>query len=105
MRKNSKVHFLTSYVEYLMDNGIRSEEYYVGDASRFIRYLLANVTEKDVINFIEQSAQGVTYKLRLQKTLKRFFTFAAQNLAIKTLPQINKEMLLASNQEQKLDSS
>ena len=46
LRKNSKVHFLTSYVEYLMDNGIRSEEYYVGDASRFIRYLLANVTEK-----------------------------------------------------------
>ena len=51
MHRSSKVHFLTAYVEYLMNKGIRSEEYYVGDASRFIRFLLANITENDVRDF------------------------------------------------------
>lgn len=41
MGKRATIHFLTAYVEYLLDQGIRSEEYYLGDASRFLRFLLS----------------------------------------------------------------
>lgn len=92
MPKNSKVHFLTSYVEYLLDQGVRSEEYYVGDASRFIRYLLANTTEEDVSMFIEESAHTTSYRGRLRKTLRRFFVFANENLAIENLPLVQKKL-------------
>src|SRR5690554_4559255 len=85
MSKNSKVHFLTAYVEYLMDNGVRSEEYYLGDASRFIRYLLANCSENDLLLYIEQSAKSPAYRIRLEKTLKKFFAFASERLAINEL--------------------
>ncbi len=91
MRKSSKVHFLTSYVEYLLDAGIRSEEYYVGDASRFLRYLLANITEKDVIGFIDHSAKTDSYKNRLKKTLRKFFNFGSEKLAIENLSVILKK--------------
>lgn len=85
MHKSSKVHFLTAYVEYLLDTGIRSEEYYLGDASRFMRYLLANITVEDVNAFINHSAQTASYKNRLQKTLKKFFVFGNEILAIENL--------------------
>jgi|SRR5690554_1624394 len=90
MKKHSKVHFLTGYVEYLLDSGIRSEEYYLGDASRFLRFLLANSTEEDVKRFIEQSAMSPYYKQRLEKTLRRFFVFCVERLAIEC-PQKQKK--------------
>ena len=82
MSKNVKVHFLTAYVEYLFDNGIRSEEYYLGDASRFMRYLLANATEEDVQRYIRDAGRSPSYQDRLEKTLKRFFLFASERLAV-----------------------
>jgi len=88
--KGSKVHFLTAYVEYLLDIGIRSEEYYLGDASRFIRYLLSNVTIEDVNAFIDHCAQTASYKNRLQKTLKRFFMFGNEILAIDNFANLIK---------------
>ncbi|HHY09111.1 MAG TPA: hypothetical protein GX528_00950 [Firmicutes bacterium] len=91
MQRCSKVHFLTSYVEYLLDAGIRSEEYYVGDASRFLRYLLANITEDDVLNFINYSAQTASYKSRLKKTLRKFFNFGSEKLALENLSLILKK--------------
>lgn len=91
MHKSSKIHFLTAYVEYLLDHGVRSEEYYVGDASRFLRYLLANITEDDVINFINQSAQTKSYQNRLRKTLRRFFALGSEVLAIENLALILKK--------------
>ncbi|HHT37210.1 MAG: hypothetical protein ACE3NC_07835 [Candidatus Wallacebacter cryptica] len=91
MHKSSKVHFLTAYVEYLLTSGIRSEEYYVGDASRFLRYLLANITEADVINFINHSAQSTSYKNRLRRTLRKFFVFGSEVLAIENLSLILKK--------------
>ena len=82
MSKNAKVHFLTAYVEYLFDSGIRSEEYYLGDASRFMRYLLANVTPEDVQRYIHDATRSPSYQNRLEKTLKRFFLFASERLAM-----------------------
>ena len=90
MHKSSKVHFLTAYVEYLLNKGIRSEEYYVGDASRFIRFLLANITEIDVVNFINQSAKTVSYQDRLRKTLRKFFNFGSEVLDLDNLEHILK---------------
>lgn len=91
MHKCSKVHFLTSYIEYLLDAGIRSEEHYVGDASRFLRYLLANITEDDVMNFINHCAQTVSYKNRLRRTLRKFFNFGSEKLALENLSLILKK--------------
>jgi hypothetical protein len=91
MHRSSKVHFLTAYVEYLMNKGIRSEEYYVGDASRFIRFLLANITENDVRDFINQSAKTPSYQNRLRKTLRRFFHFGSEMLDLGNLAQILKK--------------
>ena len=91
MHKSSKVHFLTAYVEYLLSNGIRSEEYYVGDASRFLRYLLANISEEDVMDFINHCAQSTSYKNRLRKTLRKFFEFSSEVLAIENLYLILKK--------------
>ena len=91
MHKSSKIHFLTAYIEYLLDTGVRSEEYYVGDASRFLRYLLGNITEDDVLKFINNSAQTASYKNRLRKTLRKFFTFGTEFLALENLSIILKK--------------
>ncbi len=90
MKTHNKVYFLTSYVEYLLEQGIRSEEYYLGDASRFIRFLLANATEEDVRRFIDQSAESPYYRRRLEKTLRRFFAFCGERLALEC-PQKQKK--------------
>lgn len=81
MGKRPTVHFLTAYVEYLWDQGIRSEEYYLGDASRFLRFLLASTTADQVELFIE-SHRSPAYRARLEKTLRKFFAFAQDKLAI-----------------------
>ncbi len=84
MSKRIKVHFLTAYVEYLLDQGIRSEEYYLGDASRFLRYLLATATAADVEAYIHNTKHSKSYKKRLEKTLRKFFIFARERLAIES---------------------
>lgn len=81
MSKRSKVYFLTAYVEYLLDQGIRSEEYYLGDASRFLRFLLASATPDQVEAYI-RAHRSPTYRARLEKTLGKFFAFAAEGLSI-----------------------
>lgn len=82
MKKLSRVHFLTAYFEYLLRNGIRSQRTYVGDASRFMRFLLARASEADVEAFIAQSAQSPAYARRLRKTLKKFFGYARLHLDV-----------------------
>ncbi len=67
MSKRAKVHFLTLYVEYLLDQGIRSEEYYLGDASRFLRHLLATATPRQVEEYILTTTDSATYRRRLEK--------------------------------------
>lgn len=84
MSKRAKIHFLTAYVEYLLDQGIRSEESYLGDASRFLRHLLANTTVEQVQAYICSDHHSPAYRNRLEKTLKKFFCFAHEQLAIET---------------------
>lgn len=82
MAKRPRVYFLTAYVEYLLDEGIRSEEYYLGDASRYVRWLLAQTTAADVHRYIEERTTSPTYKARLRKTLNKFTTFVEERLHI-----------------------
>ena len=42
----------------------------------------ANSTEDDVRRFIEQSAVSAYYRKRLEKTLRKFFAFCGERLAI-----------------------
>ena len=82
MSKKSKIHFLTSYIEYLLDQGIRSEEHYLGDASRFLRYLLASASTEEIRQYIHGAGRYLAYRRRLEKTLHKFFTFAQEQLGI-----------------------
>lgn len=93
MSKKAKVHFLTAYVEYLLDQGIRSEEYYLGDASRFLRYLLANTTKDEIESYIYKINRSPSYRARLETSLRKFFSFAEEKLAIenKSFLPIQKE--------------
>ncbi len=91
MSKRAKVHFLTAYVEYLLDQGIRSEEYYLGDASRFLRFLLANITAEQVDTYICSLHHSPAYRLRLEKTLRKFFSFAEEKLAIETKQILDRQ--------------
>ncbi|NMB00993.1 MAG: hypothetical protein GX971_05655 [Firmicutes bacterium] len=87
MSKRAQVHFLTAYVEYLLDQGIRSEEYYLGDASRFLRFLLANATPEQIETYIWGTDHSPAYRARLIKTLRKFFCFVEEKLSIDT-PQV-----------------
>ena len=78
MGKRATIHFLTAYVEYLLDQGIRSEEYYLGDASRFLRFLLANTTAEQVQSYI-RSHSSPAYRARLEKTLRSFSSSPRKN--------------------------
>lgn len=82
MSKKGHIYFLTAYVEYLLDQGIRSEEYYLGDASRYLRYLLSRTTPEDVENYINGRTRSPAYRQRLRKTLRKFYAFAQQRLHI-----------------------
>lgn len=82
MSKRAKIHFLTAYVEYLFDQGIRSEECYLGDASRFLRFLLASTTPEQVEAYIYNVHHSPAYRARLEITLRKFFAFAEEKLAI-----------------------
>mgnify|MGYP000912654090 CR=1 FL=1 len=80
MASKGKVYFLTAYIEFLLDTGIKSEEYYLGDASRFLRFLLTRVEEGDIEAFLEPSSPS--YQKRLRKTLRKFYSFAHEELKI-----------------------
>ena len=80
MACKGKVHFLTAYIEFLLDEGIRSEECYLGDASRFLRFLLARVEEGDIKAFVENSSPS--YQKRLRQSLRKFYVFAQKELKI-----------------------
>lgn len=82
MSKMSKVHFMTSYFEYLLRAGIRSEDDYIGDASRFLRFLLANTRSDDVYAFFESCRASPGYRRRMQRTLRRFFEYSREHLEI-----------------------
>lgn len=82
MAKMSRVHFMTSYFEYLLRSGIRCEDDYIGDASRFIRYLLAETGEEDVLRFFRRCSASPGYQRRLRRTLSRFFAYLAEHLEI-----------------------
>lgn len=85
MGKQSKVHFLTGYLEYLYDEGIKSEYYYIGDASRFLRFLIQNSKPEDVEAFLATSASSA-YRRRLSMTLRKFYAFAADRLDVTNNP-------------------
>jgi hypothetical protein len=92
MSKRAKIHFLTAYVEYLLDQGIRSEESYLGDASRFLRYLLAKATPEEIEAYICSDHHSPAYRSRLERTLAKFFCFAQEQLSIDTqIPHRQKE--------------
>lgn len=86
VRKAARVHFLTAYFEYLLDQGIRTEEAYVGDASRFLRYLVGQATPTDVQQFMSRHSHSVHYSRRLKRTLTKFFAFAQDQLGIDNDP-------------------
>ena len=81
MSKQAKVHFLTAYLEYLYDHGIKSETDYLGDASRYLRFLLARSGADDIAAFLG-TASSPSYRKRLTKTLRKFYAFARERLDI-----------------------
>lgn len=86
MSKATRVHFLTAYIEYLLDQGIKTEEVYLGDASRFMRYLLNQATAEDVHRFLTSQAYSIHYAKRLKKSLRKFYQFAEEQLQISNNP-------------------
>jgi site-specific recombinase XerD len=82
------VHFLTAYFEYLLDQGIKTEDVYVGDASRFLRYLAAQVTPADVQKFLAEQTTSAHYARRLRKSLRKFYQFAGERLNITNNPLV-----------------
>lgn len=81
MAKQGRVHFLTLYLEYLYDQGIKSEDYYLGDASRYLRFLLSRTTPEDFHAFLANSSSH-SYKERLTRSIRKFHTFAHERLGI-----------------------
>mgnify|MGYP001382455343 CR=1 FL=1 len=90
MAKQSRTYFLTAYVEYLLDQGIRSEETYLGDASRYLRFLLGRTGPADVEAFLA-SARSPAYRARLSKTLRKFYAFARERLGVPADPWGNPQ--------------
>jgi len=86
MRRLSRVHFMTSYVEYLLRSGIRNEEDHLGDASRFLRYLLSKVEPDDIEDFFTSRQASPGYKRRLRRTLSNFFQYSSECLHIDVDP-------------------
>ena len=82
MRRLSRVHFMTSYVEYLLRLGIRNEDDYIGDVSRFLRYLLTQVDNGDIEAFFAACNAPPGYRRRLRRTLRRFFDYSREHLDI-----------------------
>lgn len=81
MAKKPSVHLITAYLEFLLEQGIKSEYYYVGDASRFLRFLLARSDRSDVEAFLA-CASSPAYRQRLLSTVRKFYTFARERLGL-----------------------
>lgn len=78
----TRIYLLTGYLDYLLENGFRSEEAAVGDASRFLRHLLAKSTLTDVDEFVAGSGRCPEYRRRLRRSLLRFLRFARDELGL-----------------------
>lgn len=91
MGKSTRVYFLTAYIEYLLDHGIRTEEVYLGDASRFLRYLLSTVTDDEIDRYIKRQATSVGYAKRLRSSLRKFYDFAQEYLDVPKNPLASDE--------------
>ncbi len=85
MGKQVKTHFLTAYLEYLLEQGIKSEYYYLGDASRYLRFLLRQSGPETVEAFL-RCASTPAYRRRLIKTLRKFYSFANERLDLPENP-------------------
>lgn len=85
MNRHAKVHFLTAYLEYLLERGVRSENDYLGDASRFLRFLLERSGPETVEAFIQRSPSPA-YRRRITRTLRTFYAFANERLALSANP-------------------
>ncbi|NLN17918.1 MAG: hypothetical protein GX162_01395 [Firmicutes bacterium] len=86
MNKTQRVHFLTAYTEYLWEQGIKTEEAYVGDASRFLRFLAGRATADDVTLFLRGNGHSTHYARRLRNNLRKFYEFATERLGIDNNP-------------------
>jgi hypothetical protein len=86
VNRGLRVHFLTAYTEFLWEQGIETEETYVGDASRFLRFLAGRATPDDVAQFLRGDGNSAHYARRLRKTLSKFYEFAAEQLDIRNNP-------------------
>lgn len=91
MSRQAKVHFLTAYLEYLLEQGIKSEYYYLGDASRYLRFLLKQSGPETVEAFLG-CASSPAYRRRLIKTLQKFYAFANErlDLPVNPMPEVRK---------------
>jgi len=83
--KQAKVYFLTAYLEYLYDQGIKSEYHYVSDASRFLRYLIQAARPEDIEAFMAASPSPASRR-RLAATLRKFYAFASDRLDVDNNP-------------------
>lgn len=69
-------------MEFLLLEGLRCEETYVGDASRFLRFLLENTTTEVISEFIEKSGNTPASRRRISSSINRFLKFAQNDLQI-----------------------
>lgn len=86
MSRKSTLYILVSYSEYLMDQGLKSDYYYVGDASRFLRFLLCNARREDISQFLSRCAGSDSYRRRVRKTLRKLYQFAQERLGATSDP-------------------
>ena len=68
-------YLMAAYLEALLAEGIRTEERFVADAGRFIRYLLVHAGPDAIEPFLEETTRSVTYRRRLRASLERFLRF------------------------------
>ncbi len=80
MAKMGKVHFLTSFMEYLLDQGIRTEDTYLSDISRFLRFLLQQASPADVEAFLAECGSAPSTQNRIRRSLRLFYRFAQDHL-------------------------
>lgn len=66
---------MAAYLEALLAEGIRTEERFVADAGRFVRYLLVHAGPDAIEPFLETTTRSVTYRRRLRASLARFLRF------------------------------
>lgn len=75
MARPRSPYLMVAYLERLLEDGIRTEERFVADASRFVRYLLAHAGSEEVEAFLAETTRSPRYRQRLRASLARFFRF------------------------------